>query len=142
ALPLGLFYPRKWKAVLTGLGWTVVLLLMPLLVISPEALMDQYRQWMDLLARDHAGNVGFSVMGFLKAWFSWEPGGTWITLTGIGLLLLPWLRFPAYREAHFRRLALVSVLLWVVIFNHMAESPTFVIAMAGIAIWYVSSPRE
>src|SRR5690606_18923764 len=84
----------------------------------------------------------FSVMGFLKAWFSWEPGGTWITLTGIGLLLLPWLRFPAYREAHFRRLALVSVLLWVVIFNHMAESPTFVIAMAVIAIWYVSSPRE
>jgi hypothetical protein len=30
----------------------------------------------------------------------------------------------------------------VVIFNHKAESPTFVIAMCGVAIWYVTSGRS
>ena len=29
-----------------------------------------------------------------------------------------------------------------VIFNHKAESPTFVIAMAGVAIWFVMSPKN
>jgi hypothetical protein len=28
-----------------------------------------------------------------------------------------------------------------VIFNHRSESPSFVIAVTGIAIWYVTSPR-
>src|SRR5262249_12786005 len=33
-----------------------------------------------------------------------------------------------------------SVLIWVVIFNHLAESPTFVIAMFGAALWGVLEP--
>jgi hypothetical protein len=37
---------------------------------------------------------------------------------------------------------LSSILIWVVIFNHMAESPTFIIAMAGAAIWYYSAKRK
>jgi hypothetical protein len=41
----------------------------------------------------------------------------------------------------YRALLLASVLLWVIIFNHKAESPTFVIAMAGVAIWYFMQPK-
>ena len=37
---------------------------------------------------------------------------------------------------------LVSVLLWVVVFNHKAESPTFVIAFTGAALWYITSSRS
>ena len=36
-------------------------------------------------------------------------------------------------------LALASILLWIVIFNHKAESPTFIIAMAGVALWFVTT---
>ena len=32
---------------------------------------------------------------------------------------------------------LSSLLIWTVIFNHKAESAMFVIAVAGVAIWYV-----
>lgn len=42
----------------------------------------------------------------------------------------------------FRLLLLASVLLWVIVFNHKAESPTFVIAIAGVALWFYSQKRE
>ncbi len=137
-LPLFLFYPGKWRSAFYGIAWMVIMLAAPLLVLTPQELIDQYISWRSVLAADHAGNTGFSVMGFLKAWFRFEPGGTWITLSGLILLMLPWLRLRAYDSPDFRRLAIASILVWVVIFNHMAESPTFVIAMAGIALWFVS----
>ncbi|MFI5243112.1 MAG: hypothetical protein ACHQRL_08895, partial [Gemmatimonadales bacterium] len=34
------------------------------------------------------------------------------------------------------------LLVFVVIFNHQAERPSFVIAAAGVAIWFVQSPRD
>ena len=37
---------------------------------------------------------------------------------------------------------LASILIWTVIFNHKAESPTFIIAICGIAIWYFSKQRN
>jgi hypothetical protein len=39
-------------------------------------------------------------------------------------------------------LYLASTLIWMVIFNHKAESPTFIIVMAGIGIWYFSRERD
>jgi hypothetical protein len=35
---------------------------------------------------------------------------------------------------------LASLLIWVVIFNHKAESPTFIIAMCGVSLWFFSVP--
>jgi hypothetical protein len=31
-----------------------------------------------------------------------------------------------------------SLLVWCVIFNHLAESPSFVIALCGVALWFVN----
>ena len=32
-------------------------------------------------------------------------------------------------------------MIWVIIFNHRAESPTFIIALCGMAIWFISQER-
>ena len=37
---------------------------------------------------------------------------------------------------------LCALLVYMVIFNHQSESPSFVIAVTGIAIWFVSTPRS
>ena len=37
---------------------------------------------------------------------------------------------------------LCSVLIWVVIFNHRAESASYIIAYAGICLWFLSSPKN
>ncbi len=34
------------------------------------------------------------------------------------------------------------ILLWMIVFNHKVESPTFIIALAGIGVWFVSSGIE
>jgi hypothetical protein len=36
---------------------------------------------------------------------------------------------------------LAALLVWMVIFNHKAEPNTFVIAVAGVAVWYLVQPH-
>ena len=61
---------------------------------------------------------------------------------GVLLFLVPIARIKQYDNAHFRLLMLVSILLWTVIFNHEAESPTFRFAFAGISIWFFASNQS
>jgi hypothetical protein len=58
------------------------------------------------------------------------------------ILLLPLIRTRMYQVRQFRLLALASILVWVVIFNHKAESSTFILAMAGASLWLVSGPTK
>jgi hypothetical protein len=51
-------------------------------------------------------------------------------------------RRERWGEWQFRRLYVCSVLLFCLIFNHKAESPTFVIGVAGAAIWFASLDRR
>jgi hypothetical protein len=51
-------------------------------------------------------------------------------------------RRERWSEWTFRRLYLCSLLIFCVIFNHQAESPTFVLAAAGAAIWFAALPHR
>jgi hypothetical protein len=135
AFSLFLFYPGKLKAALFSLGWVVLLLVLPLLVISPEYLIEQYQSWMNLLVNDRSTWEGLSVAGFLDRWFdiNFRNGSL---IMGVILFCIPLLKFRSFEEFQFRALFLASILIWIVIFNFRAESATFVIAVSGIAIWY------
>ena len=50
---------------------------------------------------------------------------------------LPFLRTKQYHWVNFRLSYLALALIGVVIFSSSAESPTYVIAVTGLAIWYV-----
>lgn len=135
--------PRR-RALRTGFaaaGIGVLLLLAPLLVVTPSALLAQYRSWQDVEQVD-AQQRWFSVMELLHRWFgvSWP---NWpVQLAGMFLLLLPLaLRRDRWAEHRFRLLYLCSVLLFVVLFNHQAERASYVIAFAGAAIWFASEAR-
>ncbi len=142
AFALYLLYPQRWKLVGYTIFWTVVLAVLPLVVCSWDQLLIQYQSWGNMLDNDHSTSLGYSVMGWFESWFGWLPNKTWVVLIGAALFCLPYLRFPKYRDLRFRLLFLASVLLWIVIFNHKAESPTFVIAMSGVAIWFFASQRS
>lgn len=136
AMALFLFYPRKDKLALYSAAWAVLLFVLPLPVVNWEQLLFLYRSWGHLLQDDHSASYGFSVMGWLHSWFGLEAGKLAVLGTGVVLFCLPLLRFHLYSNLIFRTLCLCSVLIWVIIFNHKAESATFVIAMSGIAIWF------
>jgi hypothetical protein len=135
------FQPRPWRTTLFTLSMIAVLTALPLLVLSPHELAMQYRAWLDVTRVD-ALTRGSSVMGLLAAvipgsWPNWP-----IQLLGTFLLLVPLaVRRDRWHERRFRLLFLASLLVYAVIFNHRAERSSFVIAVAGIAIWYVTGPR-
>jgi len=135
ALALFLFYPKKWKAAGYLALWMGIFLILPLLVTTPGALLGQYRHWIELLRQDHTVFGGISVMTWLRSWFGLEIGKNIVALAGGALLLLPLYRVKGYAHPTFRMLFLSSVLIWMVIFNYMAESPTYIIAVTGVAVW-------
>lgn len=142
ALALYLLYPNKWKLAYTTATWVVVFLLLPLLVVSAEQLLFLYKSWGNLLANDHDISNGLSVIGWLKTWFGWEPDKMAVAAIGVMLFCLPLLKIRSYGQYPFRIMLLASVLVWVIIFNHRAESATFVIAVSGVAIWYfIQTPK-
>lgn len=139
---LFIFYPQQWRLVLYSFAWAAALFAIPLLFIDFEAYLVQLDSYRRMLSWDHSVSYGFSVMGWLQAWFGIHADKLWVVLLGAAGFMAPLFKIRAYRDFHFRMLLLASALLWVVIFNHKAESPTFVIAMAGAALWFVMSKKS
>lgn len=140
AAMLWILYPHKTRSAGAIVGVAAVLALAPLLVTSPESLLGQYASWGRMLEQDHASSLGDSVMGLMEACLGMSGHKTWTVLIGGLMLIAPLVRKSQYSNQTFRLGLLASVLLWVVLFNHKAESPTFVIATAGVAVWFCSRP--
>lgn len=142
AFSLFLLYPDKKRFAGYSTLWMLLLALIPLIIVTPSQLISQYQNWWRLLSMDYEGSIGFSVMGWLKTWFDLNPPGYAVTIMGACLFCLPLLFRKYFEDQMFRLLFLSSILLWVVIFNHKAESSTFIIAICGAAIWFFSQRNQ
>jgi len=142
AIVLALLYPSRLKGVGWTIAWTVALGLVPLAFVSPSPLLDLYRSWGALLANDQAAYTGVSAMSVLQSWFGLAPPKAAVAAAGLAITLLPLARVRAYPLVEFRMLVLAALMLWMVAFNHKAEPNTFVIAVAGVAVWYLAGPRS
>lgn len=137
AFVLFLFYPNKIKSALYSVFWVIVIGALPLLFISWDALVLQYQNWLFLLQNDHGMELKFSFAGLLHSWFGMDSSfKNWVLLFGVISFCIPLLNFKKYKLKRFKLLYLASILIWIVIYNHMAESATFILAVTGIAIWY------
>ncbi len=142
AVVLFLFYPDKWKAVGYTIFWTILLFLAPLPVTGWHHLIELYQSWGHMLTSDLTASAGLSVTGWLSSWFGWHPDKYILIVAGAALSAIPFLRTRQYNQYKFRVLALAMLMIWMVIFNPKAESPTFVIAMGGAALWFAVSPKS
>ncbi len=148
ALALAIFHPRRVRFALVTVIAMVVVLALPLLVVPPAELAAQYRSWraveaLDALSVGGGGGGGLygGVMQQLRlifgvSWPNWP-----VQLAGTVLLMLPLARWRNWAGERFRLRFLCALLVYMVIFNHQSESPSFVIAVTGIAIWFVTTPR-
>ncbi len=137
---LFLFYPGKLKFVGYSALWMLLFAVMPLLVTPFHILIWQYQNWMAMMSADQSASYGLSVMGWLHNWFGVSSGKSIVSLIGILLFLTPLSRWRLYNNATYKLLMLAFMLIWVIIFNHKAESPTYIIAVAGAGIWFFSTP--
>jgi hypothetical protein len=135
-----IFHPRRVRVSAALVVSVLALLALPLVVTSPALLGAQYQSWRAIESVD-ALERGYSVMAMLQIalrgdWPNWP-----IQLAGVIALVAPVLmRRDRWSQWGFRRLYLCSVLVFCVIFNHQSESPTFVIGVTGVAIWFASLP--
>ncbi|HMC56165.1 MAG TPA: glycosyltransferase family 87 protein [Gemmatimonadaceae bacterium] len=142
AIP-GVFTPyRIPRLAIAGLLVAAILVAAPLLVTSPAALSMQYHQWAAHSSLQSATLRGYSVMEHLHLWLGVDWPNKPIQVIGVVILLAPLSQIPHWGSERFRRLFLASVLMFCVLFNHKSESPSFVIALAGVGIWFALSARR
>lgn len=142
AFAMAIFYPNKIKAIFYSIGCVLFLSVIPLLVVPIGQLFFLYKSWWGLLIDDHTISYGLSMLGWLISWFGFNGSKNLVVLVGLILLLVPLVWVKEYKAFLFRVSFLCSLLIWMVIFNHKAESPTFVIAISGVALWYFLKPTN
>lgn len=142
ALIILLFYPHKGKSMIYAIFWMVVLWIVPAFVTGFKPLMTAYLHYAEMLKNDQSVSLGISVMGLIKSWFGAEISKIVPVLIGFVIMCLPFVNFRQFANFSSRVIFLSALLIWMVIFNHKAESPTFIIAVSGIFIWFFSDKKS
>jgi len=142
------FVKKKWNFIGYFIFWMLVFLLVPMIFFSPHYIIQSYQDWYmsladkQLLNASLASRQDISVMGMARriSGNSTLPNYPFL-LVGIVLFSLPYLRFQQFKEPVFRLLYLASALIFTVIFSNSSESPTYIIAFVGVAVWFILQPR-
>lgn len=138
------FSKNKIKFIASLVFWGLVLFALPMLISSPEFVLNSYAEWFERLIEKNNENVSLtsmqdiSIMGFFRKILQ-QPqlSNLLFIVPGILLFGLSYLRFNMFAHKKFQLLLLASVLIFTVIFSSGSESPTYIIAFAGVAIWFV-----
>jgi len=142
------FSKNKIKFILSLFFWSIVLFALPMLISSPEYIIQTYKEWFARLVEKNNENAGLnsyqdiSLMGMVRRIFQDSSiSNLPFLIGGVILFGLQYLRIKQYKEVSFRLMLLASVLIFTVIFSSGSESPTYIIAFVGVAIWFVIQPK-
>jgi len=139
-----LFYRRFWRNVIVAAALSALLFLVPLLKISFSELLEYYQSWFVAIDQRH-NPLDFEVIYRLfymlgyKSAVNHVPVIQAVSLAIICLLTV--VNYKKFRNADFRTQVLGILLGWVILFSTTAEKHTYVIAMAGVNLWYLSGPK-
>lgn len=140
------FSRHKTKLILACIGWALVMFFAPVVLSNMSYVIEQYKGWFtELIAKNEANlfsrmqNV--SLLGMVRK-ISGSPDypDLYLILPGLTAFALPYLRRGQYRFQAFRLALLASVLMFTVLFSTGSESSTYIIALMGVAIWYITAP--
>jgi hypothetical protein len=138
---LAVLYPKRFRVAGAALVCGAALAAVPLIFLSWDELLRQYSDWANV--RDTFDPMRkASVMRVWRRYVDPDVNPLAIQLAGGLILLLPFARLSAWRDPVFRLRLLCSLLVALVIFNDSAEPPTYIVAMTGCAIWYLSDPAR
>lgn len=141
---LFLLYPGQRVRFIAYMAfWAVALGLMPLLFTSPASLLEQYRWWVEelFLKSDSDKWINTSIHRILHLFVSPDIPTAAIIGGGVVLFCTVYAQIRRFSEHTFRMLLLASVLIFQVIFNPIAESPVYIVAVTGVLIWWFASPQ-
>ncbi|WP_339071764.1 DUF2029 domain-containing protein [Chitinophaga sp. 180180018-2] len=143
------FFSQNPKRFIGGLFlWGAVLFALPMIISSPQYIINSYFEWYAALVHKNALNVesiisfqDISAGGFIKRVF----GIPWLNnmavlIPATVLFLLQYTQLKYRYNSRYRLYILCSTLMFPVLFSTSSESPTYIIAIPAICIWYVLQP--
>ena len=138
------FSKNKLKFIIGCFIAFAILFALPIVISSPAFVIQSYSDWYHSLAHKNDLNASLtsfqdiSIMGIVRrATGNINIPNAPFLLVGLILFGLPYLRIKQYKHLGFRLMLLASTLIFTVIFSSGSESPTYVIAFAGVAIWFM-----
>lgn len=120
---------------------------LPMIFFGVTYINQSYIDWWHVLVEKNLENTlstyqDISVMGMIRRLTHYPQLSNWpIIVPGLIILGLPFLRKKEFYSLDFRLLTLASILLFTVLFSSGSESPTYIIAFLGVAIWWVTERR-
>lgn len=138
------FVKNKVKFVVALAVFCILFFVIPMAYSSPHFGVQAYIDWFTELKLKNGHNQvlnsyqDISVMGLVRRILQ-DASISNLTFMAVGLPLfaLPYIRIKQYKYLAFKLLILSSTLLFTVLFSSGSESPTYIIAVAGVMIWFL-----
>jgi hypothetical protein len=141
------FSKQKSKYILYLFLWTIILVLLPLSITSPEFLLQSYKDWFaslsvksnfDLTRDMYTNMVDVSIQGMIKRVFHLPLlNKFYFIIPGLILFASQYTKIKYFNHLVYQLYILCSVMLFLIIFNTGSESPTYIIGVVPICLWYV-----
>ncbi|MFC6267597.1 glycosyltransferase family 87 protein [Frigoriflavimonas asaccharolytica] len=138
------FVKNKWKFILSLVGFGALFLILPMLLSSTHFGLQSYADWFQSLSEKNAANQvlgnrqDYSLMGIVRRVLGDASISNLVFLIpGMAVFALPYVRIKQYKNLAFQLMILASTLLFIVLFSSSSESPTYIIAVSGVMIWFI-----
>jgi hypothetical protein len=138
------FIKNKLRFILSFVVIFILFLILPMLYSNVHFGLQSYYDWYISLSGKNIQNESltsmqdFSVMGIVRRILGDASiSSLYFILPGIVLFGLPYLRIKQYNEVAFQLMILCSSLLFLVLFSSSSESPTYIIAVTGVMMWFI-----
>jgi hypothetical protein len=141
------FSNQKFKYIAYLILWVIVLVLLPLCITSPEFLIQSYKDWFaslsvksnfDLTIDMYKNGVDISIQGMIKRVFNLPTlNKFYFIIPGLILFASQYTKIKYFNHLVYQLYILCSVMLFVIVFNTGSESPTYIIGVVAICLWYV-----
>ena len=138
------FVKNKIKFIGALIAFGILFIVLPMLLSSSHFGIQSYADWFQSLSDKNVSNQvlgnrqDFSLMGIVRRVLGDASiSNLTFLIPGMAVFALPYLRIKQYQNLPFQLLILSSTLLFIVLFSSGSESPTYIIAVAGVMIWFL-----
>jgi hypothetical protein len=132
-----MFYKPMIKNMATFIPVFLLVAISPALFVGIHEIPRLYTDWFQCLRDDHVVNDGISIIGLIHQNLYAGIDSYIIQIFGLSLFLvvLFYIKWKKLNTYGWRLFVLSYILIWLILFNHAAESSGYVFAVTGSAIW-------
>lgn len=138
------FIKNKTRFIISFIVIGIIFFVLPMLISSPKFGVQSYFDWYSSLSGKNLENQAlgtrqdYSLMGVVRRIVgNADISNLLFLVPGFILFMLPYVRIKQFKFLPFQMMILASTLLFVVLFSSGSESPTYIIAIAGVMIWFL-----